>query len=134
MKKFVYTVLGILLVLIIVSCAAKVYSRVLVFKSENTKLRIKETLTLNNDKFRFVKETVKGKAVFEGTFREKKNQWIFEIKHFKPVNAAARFFNPPIIYVYAVRKYAGGVIFNSPKVKGPRSPLQFIMRGSFSAK
>ena len=132
MKKVLYSIISLLLLFVISSCATHVYSRVIIYKKADGDLRIRETLTIGDDNFRFVKQTVRGKAIFKGHFKEENNTWTFEISSFKPLNAPERFFNPPIIYVYSVKKNAGKVLLSSPRVKGVRSPLQFIMRGSFS--
>ncbi|MCD6122332.1 MAG: hypothetical protein J7K04_10895 [Spirochaetales bacterium] len=132
MKRIIYSIFGIIIIIMINSCATHVYSREIVYKKASGDLKIKETLVINEDNFKFVKQTVKGEAVFTGHFKDQKNRWVFEISSFKPVNAQERYFNPPIIYIYSVKKNPRGVYLSSPIVKGGRSPLQFIMRGAFS--
>ncbi len=131
-KQIIYLVIFLVLSFFLVSCATARYQRTLIFKGTNATLRIRETLSVKSDKFVFVKQSINGKALFEGTIKRDGNRWEFHIKHFKPTNATDRYFDPPIVYVYRVKRIPGGGIeFSSPDVKGPRSPLQFIMRGRF---
>ncbi len=133
-KKLGYLLLIGILAFFIFSCASTVYERTLIFKRAEGNLNVKEVLTIKDNKFVFTKSSVNGRAVFEGSFGREGNKWIFKVEHFKPANAADRYFNPPIEYVYTVQVAKGNVIFGSPSVKGGRSPLQFIMQGKFTRK
>ena len=135
MKKISYFLMVSVLFLSFISCATTIYKRTLVFNGTNGTLKIKETLSIKGDRFVFVKQSVKGKALFEGAFKKDGNKWEFRITHFKPANAIDRYFTHPIIYIYKVEGIpGGGVRFVSFDVKGPRSPLQFIMPGQFYHK
>ncbi len=131
-RKISYLLMFSVLFLFLVSCATTVYQRTLIFKGTEATLKIKETLSIKDDKFIFVKQSARGKAIFEGNFKKNGTRWEFAIRHFKPVNAVDRYFDPPIVYIYRVKKIpGGGVEFVSFDVRGARSPLQFIMRGRF---
>ncbi|GEM_PF-6223955 len=134
MKKITYSILLVVIIILVSSCATKVYTRTLVYKKAGGDLRIHEKLEISGENFIFTKETAKGKAVFKGKFEEKKDTWIFRVGYFKPVNAQERYFDPPIVYIYRISKTPGGIQFASPRVKGGRSPIQFIMRGTFVLK
>jgi hypothetical protein len=115
--------------LALVSCAGTIYSRTWTWESTS----LTDTLRLTRGAFRLERESSEGLAVFSGTLTEKGENWTFVIDSWKPTNAAQRRLDPPITYIYRVKRFQDAISFLSMDVVGS-STLVFIRPGDFSAR
>jgi hypothetical protein len=115
--------------LALVSCAGVVYTRGWTYQSAS----LTDTLRLSRGEFRLERESSEGPAVFSGTLAEKGDTWTFVIDSWKPTNAAVRRLDPPITYIYRVKKFQDAISFLSMDVRGS-STLVFIQPGDFQAR
>jgi hypothetical protein len=118
------------LALALVSCAGTQYSRGWAVNGE----KLTDILRVTDDSFRLERRSREGTSVFEGTLRDGGDRWLFEIASWKPVNAALRRFDPPIRYMYRVKKTNAGVSFlELVEVEGA-SHFAFIQEGDFELR
>jgi hypothetical protein len=115
--------------LVLASCAGPVYTRAWTWQS----MDLTDTLSLSRGEFRLQRESSDGTAVFTGTLAEKGDTWTFVIETWKPTNAASRRLDPPITYVYRVKRFQEAISFLSMDVRGS-STLVFIQPGDFTAR
>jgi hypothetical protein len=127
-KKLVLPAAALIL-LVLASCAGSVYTRSWTYESTT----LTDTLRISGGDFRLERESPDGTAVFTGKLTEKGDKWIFVIDSWKPTNAAIRRLDPPITYIYGVKKFQGAVSFLSMDISGS-STLVFIRPGDFEAR
>jgi hypothetical protein len=118
-----------LIFLVLTSCAGSVYTRSWTYESAT----LTDTLRISGGDFRLERESADGTAVFTGKLTEKGEQWTFVIDSWKPINATIRRLDPPITYIYRVKKFQGAVSFLSMEISGS-STLVFIRPGDFEAR
>jgi hypothetical protein len=118
-----------LLLLVLTSCAGTVYTRSWTYESTT----LTDTLRISGGEFRLERESTEGTAVFTGKLTERDDRWTFVIDSWKPINAAVRRLDPPITYIYRVKKFHGAVSFLSMDIAGS-STLVFIRPGDFEAR
>jgi hypothetical protein len=118
-----------LILLVLASCAGSVYTRSWTYESTT----LTDTLRISGGDFRLERESPEGTAVFTGKLTEKGDRWTFVIDSWKPINAAIRRLDPPITYIYGVKKFQGAVSFLSMDISGS-STLVFIRPGDFEAR
>ena len=116
-------------ILALASCAGTVYTRTWTWQSTN----LTDTLSFSGGEFRLERESSEGTAVFSGKLTEKGDAWTFVIEAWKPTNAALRRLDPPITYVYRVKRFQDAISFLSVDVRGS-STIVFIQPGDFSAR
>jgi len=113
--------------LVLASCAGITYTRSWTYNNAP----LTDTLTVTDETFRLERSSASGVAVFEGGLRQGDERWTFDVARWEPYNAAAQTFDPPVRYVYRVRKSRGTLTFVALEdVKG-WSPMQFIQPGDF---
>jgi hypothetical protein len=115
--------------LALASCAGPVYTRAWSWQS----IDLTDTLSFSRGEFRLQRESSDGTAVFSGKLTEKGDAWTFVIETWKPTNAAARRLDPPITYVYRVKRFQDAISFLSMDVRGS-STIVFIQPGDFTAR
>lgn len=118
-----------LILLVLASCAGSVYTRSWTYESTT----LTDTLRISGGDFRLERESPQGTAVFTGKLTEKGDRWTFVIDSWKPINAAIRRLDPPITYIYGVKRFQGAVSFLSMDISGS-STLVFIRPGDFEAR
>ncbi len=118
-----------LTLLVLASCAGSVYTRSWTYESTT----LTDILRISGGDFRLERESPEGTAVFTGKLAEKGDAWTFVIDSWKPTNAAIRRLDPPITYIYRVKKFQGAVSFLSMDISGS-STLVFIRPGDFEAR
>ncbi len=116
-------------VLLLASCAGTVYTRAWSWQSTD----LTDTLSFSRGAFRLQRESSDGTAVFSGVLTEKGDTWTFVIESWKPTNAALRRLDPPITYVYKVKRFRDAISFLSMDVRGS-STIVFIQPGDFTAR
>ena len=122
--------LGVVIaILALASCAGTVYTRTWTWQSTS----LTDTLSFSGGEFRLERESSEGTAVFSGKLTEKGDTWTFVIDSWKPTNAALRRLDPPITYVYRVKRFQDAISFLSMDVRGS-STIVFIQPGDFSAR
>ena len=122
--------LGVVIaILALASCAGTVYTRTWTWQSTS----LTDTLSFSGGEFRLERESSEGTAVFSGKLTEKGDAWTFVIESWKPTNAALRRLDPPITYVYRVKRFQDAISFLSMDVRGS-STIVFIQPGDFSAR
>jgi len=110
------------------SCAGITYTREWTYNNAP----LTDTLTVTEDTFRLERSSASGVTVFEGELSQGDERWTFDISRWKPYNAAAQTFDPPVRYLYRVRKTGKTLTFlEPPEVRG-WSPMQFIQPGDFT--
>ncbi len=114
---------------VLASCAGPVYTRAWTWQS----MDLQDTLSFSRGEFRLQRESSDGTAVFSGKLTEKGDTWTFVIETWKPTNAAPRRLDPPITYVYRVKRFQNAISFLSMEVKGS-STVVFIQPGDFTAR
>jgi hypothetical protein len=129
MKKRLALPMVTLLLLVLASCAGSVYSHSWTYESTT----LTDTLRISGGDFRLERQSADGTAVFTGKLTEKGDRWTFVIDSWKPINASVRRLDPPITYIYRVKKFQGAVSFLSMDVAGS-STLVFIRPGDFEAR
>jgi hypothetical protein len=122
--------MAVILACILLSCAGTVYSRNWVVNSVN----LTDTLTISGDTFKLERLGQAGTSIFEGKYEEKGDQWAFGVTSWKPANAAAQKFDPPVRYIYRVKKFQNGVSFLVLVELQGTSPFQFIQKGDFELR
>ena len=127
MGKFARAVFTVAVMAACVSCAGTVYSRAWVINSQN----LTDKLTISGDSFRLERTGQSGTSTFEGAFEDKGDQWVFDVTRWTPANATAQNFDPPVRYIYQVKKFENGVSFLSLSDVVGTSTFQFIQRGDF---
>jgi len=127
MRKLARSVYAVAIAALCVSCAGTVYSRAWVVNSQN----LTDRLVVSGDSFRLERSGQSGTSVFEGALQDKGEQWIFDVATWKPSNAAAQHFDPPVRYIYQVKRFQNGVSFLALTDVIGTSSFQFIQRGDF---
>jgi hypothetical protein len=115
--------------LLLASCAGTVYTRAWTWQSTD----LTDSLSFSRGEFRLQRESSDGTAVFAGKLTEKGDTWTFLVETWKPTNAAQRRLDPPITYVYRVKRFQGAISFLSMEVRGS-STIVFIQPGDFTAR
>jgi hypothetical protein len=115
-------------VVLLVSCAGITYTRAWTYNNA----ALTDTLIVTDDSFRLERASASGTTVFAGDLKQGDERWTFDIVRWEPYNATAQTFDPPVRYVYRVRKSRGTLSFLALEdVKG-WSPMQFIQPGDFT--
>ncbi len=122
------TVLAAAAVLLLARCASVTYSRTWTSGSGGQIDR----LTVTDQAFRLERISDAGVSIFEGIVHQDEEQWVFDVVRWKPAHAAARKYDPPVRYVYRVRRFHGAVSFLAlVRVEG-WPPMTFIQPGDFA--
>ncbi len=116
--------------LVLCSCAGIVYARNWVVNNAN----LTDTLTISGDAFKLERLGQSGTSVFEGTYEERDDQWVFSVTSWKPANASIQRFDPPVRYIYRIKKFRNGVSFLTLVAVQGTSPFQFIQKGDFELR
>ena len=114
--------------MLLASCAGIAYTRSWTWNSTP----LPDTLTVTDETFRLERSSSAGVAVFEGELKQGDERWTFDVVRWKPYNAAAQTFDPPVRYVYRVRKSRGVLSFTALEDVRGWSPMQFIQPGDFT--
>ncbi len=130
MRRTVFSSAVLALAFVLASCAGTQYLRNWAVNGEN----LKDALRVSDGNFRLERLGTEGTSVFEGRLDDGGDRWMFEIESWKPANAAVKRFDPPIKYLYRVKKHRYGVSFlELIEVKGV-STFQFIQKGEFELR
>ncbi len=131
MRKAFFISAALAVVLVLASCAGtQRYIRDWAVNEEN----LKDTLRVSEGDFRLERLGREGTSVFEGRLEDGGELWRFEIQAWKPANAARKRLDPPIRYLYRVKKHGNRVSFlKLIEVKGT-STFQFIQEGDFELR
>lgn len=114
--------------LALASCAGITYTRAWTYNNAP----LTDTLTVTDETFRLERSSAAGVSVFEGDLKQGDERWTFDVARWQPYNATAQTFDPPVRYVYRIRKSRGTLTFLALEdVKG-WSPMQFIQPGDFA--
>jgi hypothetical protein len=127
MRKAASIAVVFALILGLGSCAGTVYTR----RWSVNNADLTDTLTISGDTFVLERLGSGGTSSFEGTFQDNGNQWVFDIQVWRPANAAAKRFDPPIRYLYKVKKFQDGVSFLELSDVIGTSNFQFIQAGDY---
>jgi len=114
--------------MLLASCAGIIYTRSWTYNSTP----LTDRLTVTEETFRLERSSSAGVAVFEGDLKQGDERWTFDLMRWKPYNAAAQTFNPPVRYVYRVRESRGVLSFTALEDVRGWSPMQFIQPGDFT--
>ena len=114
--------------MLLASCAGIAYTRSWTWNSTP----LNDTLTVTEESFRLERASSAGVAVFEGALKQGDERWTFDVVRWKPYNGAAQAFDPPVRYVYRVRKSRGVLSFTALEDVRGWSPMQFIQPGDFT--
>jgi hypothetical protein len=129
MRKIGFVSVACALALLLSSCAT-VYQRSWSYESAN----ILDSLTLSGDSFQMVRSS-SGEQTFSGRFIDQGEKWVFEVAQYRGVNGAVKSFQPPVRYIYSVKKFPNGVSFLAiDKVEGGSIGVNFIQKGDFTMK
>jgi hypothetical protein len=120
----------ITLILTLGSCAGITYSRNWAVNNAD----LTDTLTISDEKFVLERIGSGGVSAWEGVFKENGDTWVFEIKVWRPSNASAKSFDPPIRYIYQMKKFQNGVSFLQLVEVVGHSNFQFIQAGDYQLK
>jgi hypothetical protein len=113
--------------LLLASCAGITYTKAWTYNSEP----LTDRLSVTDETFRLERSSKAGLAVFVGALRQGDERWTFDVVRWEPYNAAAQTFDPPVRYVYRVRKSRGVLSFLALEDVRGWSPMQFIQPGDF---
>ena len=127
MKKIARFALLTVCAAAIASCAGTVYARRWTVNNAD----LTDTLTISGDGFTLERTAASGATVWEGSFKDNGDQWIFDIKAWRPPNAPAQRYDPPVRYLYRVKKFQDGVSFVELVDVIGLSNFQFIQAGDF---
>jgi len=114
--------------MLLASCAGIAYTRSWTWNATP----LTDTLSVTDESFRLERSSSAGVAVFEGDLKQGDDRWTFDVVRWKPYNAAAQTFDPPVRYVYRVRKSRGILSFTELEDVRGWSPMQFIQPGDFT--
>jgi hypothetical protein len=112
---------------LLASCAGITYTKAWTYNNEP----LTDRLSVTDETFRLERSSKAGLAVFAGDLRKGDERWTFDVVRWEPYNAAAQTFDPPVRYVYRVRKSRGVLSFLSLEDVRGWSPMQFIQPGDF---
>jgi hypothetical protein len=130
MKKFI-TVCALTAVAFgLISCAGTVYARRWTVNNAD----LTDTLSISGDVFTLQRTGSGGTTVWEGGFKDNGDQWIFDIRVWRPPNASERRMDPPVRYLYRVKKFQNGVSFQELIDVVGLSNFQFIQTGDFQIR
>jgi hypothetical protein len=129
MRKYALALAACALALALASCAT-VYSRAWKVNTQD----LTDSLTVSGDSFKLSRTGQGGTSVFEGKLEDHGEQWIFLIASWKPANATAKHFDPPVRYIYKVKKFENGVSFLTLVDVVGTSTFQFIQKGDYSLR
>ncbi len=132
MQKAISVSVVLTLAFVLASCAGTQtqYTRNWAVNDE----KLKDTLRVSERSFRLERLGPEGTSVFEGKLDDGGDRWRFEIEAWKPANAAVKRFDPPVKYLYRVKRHRDGVTFlELIEVKGV-STFQFIQKGEFELR
>jgi hypothetical protein len=113
--------------MLLASCAGMIYTRIWTYNNDP----LTDQLTVTDETFRLERSSSAGVAVFEGDLKQGDGRWTFDVVRWKPYNAAAQTFDPPVRYVYRVRESRGMLSFTALEDVRGWSPMQFIPPGDF---
>jgi hypothetical protein len=129
MRKTFSIAIACMAVLLLASCAT-VYQRSWTYESST----VQDSLTLSGDSFQLVR-TSAGEQTFSGKFSDQGEKWVFDVTMYRATNGAVKSFEPPVRYVYSVKKFPQGVSFLAiDKVEGGSVGANFIQKGDFTQK
>jgi hypothetical protein len=129
MRKIGFVSLALAAALMLASCAT-VYQRSWTYESSS----ILDSLTVSGDSFTMVRNS-DGAQTFSGKFSDQGDKWVFEVTQYRGVNGVVKSFQPPVRYLYSVKKFEGGVSFLAiDKVEGGSLGVNFIQKGDFTRK
>ncbi len=111
------------------SCASITYARTWAVNNAD----LSDTLTVSGDTF-VLERSGNGISSWDGAFKENGDRWIFDIKAWRPANASAKTYDPPIRYVYSVKKFKNGVTFLKLEEVVGHSNFQFIQEGDYQLR
>jgi hypothetical protein len=114
--------------ILLASCAGITYSRAWTYNNAP----LTDTLTVTEDTFRLERSSTSGVAVFEGELKQGDERWTFDVTRWKPYNAAAQTFDPPVRYIFRIRKSRATLSFVALEDVRGWSPMQFIQPGDFT--
>jgi hypothetical protein len=127
MRRTCFASAVLTLAFVLASCAGTQYLRNWAVNGE----KLKDTLRVSEGNFRLERLGSEGTSIFEGKLDDGGDRWMFEIEAWKPANASVNRFDPPIKYLYRVKKHHEGVSFlELIEVRGV-STFQFIQKGEF---
>ena len=112
---------------LLASCAGITYTKAWTYNNDP----LTDRLTVTDETFRLERSSSAGVAVFVGDLKQGDERWTFDVTRWEPYNAAAQTFNPPVRYVYRVRKSRGVLSFLALEDVRGWSPMQFIQPGDF---
>jgi hypothetical protein len=113
--------------MLIASCAGITYTRTWTYNNDP----LTDRLTVTDETFHLERSSSAGTAMFEGDLKQGEDHWTFDVVRWEPYNAAAQTFDPPVRYVYRVRKSRGVLSFLALEDVRGWSPMQFIQPGDF---
>jgi len=130
MRKATIVAAALIVILGLGSCAGPVFSRNWSVNND----ALTDTLTLSGDNFVLERVSAAGTSSWEGAFKDNGDQWIFDITVWRPANASAKTFDPPIRYLYQVKRFQNGVSFLKLSDVVGHSNFQFIQAGDYSLR